>query len=262
MVALRWPKDFRNVQNLSFCYICGVQFENDDETDRDHVPPKNAFHPRDRNPPLILKTHKSCNERFSVVDKKIGQMIALRRGEKPKATRDKALKFVKYPQIGMTGLVNLNIDDAIWRWLAGFHAALYRETMIGARGSIQTPFPKGQTDRGQVVFEPLHPQHAVIVSTIKRNRAHDNLDRLISNNGQLVYECVWAQFDEETRWFCMFGLDFYDWKDLGGHTKEIPSRGCAGYYTLPSYLAPENASRDRAETIITHNYDALDPFAP
>src|SRR5580692_7896942 len=43
VVALRWQKDFRNVQTLSFCYICGVQFENDDETDGDHVPPKNAF---------------------------------------------------------------------------------------------------------------------------------------------------------------------------------------------------------------------------
>jgi hypothetical protein len=60
----------------------------------------------------------------------------------------------------------------------------------------------------------------------------------------------------------MFALDIYDWKDLGAHAKNIPARGCAGFYMLPSGLAPENATRDHARTIIIPNYDVLDPFAP
>ena len=226
------------------------------------MPPKTVFSPRDRQPPLKLKTHKSCNESLSVDDNKIGQVIALRRGEKPKSKKNKALKFIRHTQLGIASLVNLNIERAIWRWIAGFHAALYREPIIGARVSIQTPFPKGEMNRGQVIFEPVHPQHSMFVSHIKRNRIDDNLDRLTSNNGKLVYECVWGQFDEDTQWFCMFALDIYDWKDLSPHTEAIPARGCAGYYISPSGLVPENASRDRAETIIIPNYDILDPFAP
>jgi hypothetical protein len=141
MIVLRWPKDFRAVQDLPFCYLCGTEFMENHETDRDHVPPKNAFNPRDREPPLKLKTHKSCNGRFSIDDKKVGQLIALRRGERPTSARDKALRVAHYPHLDMVALENLNVDAAIWRWVAGFHAALYRHSLIGARGSIQTPFP-------------------------------------------------------------------------------------------------------------------------
>jgi hypothetical protein len=261
MVVLRWPRDFRAVQDLPFCYLCGTGFTEDHETDRDHVPPKSVFNPRDRAPPLKLKTHKSCNGRFSVDDKKVGQLIALRRGERPTSARDRALRIVHYPHLDMVALENLNVDAAIWRWVLGFHAALYRHSLIGERGSIQTPFPRGNKNDGRVTIEPILRQHLEFIASIKRNRAHNNLDRLISNNGKLIYECVWAQFDKQARWFCMFALDIYDWKDLGSHTADIPARGCTGFYVLRNGSAPETAARDHARTLITPNYDIFDPFA-
>jgi hypothetical protein len=262
MIILRWPKDFRAVQDLPFCYLCGTEFIENLETDRDHVPPKSVFNPRDRQPPLKLKTHKSCNGRFSIDDKKIGQLIALRRGERPTSARDNALRLVHYPHLDMVALENLNVDAAIWRWVAGFHAALYRNSLVGARGTIQTPFPRADKEYGRVTIERILRQNLEFIDNIKRNRAHNNLDRLVSNNRKLIYECVWSQFDKGTRWFCMFALDIYDWKDLGSHTTEIPARGCTGFYELPDGSAPESAARDHARTIITPNYDIFDPFAP
>lgn len=72
---LETQKDFRKVQRLPFCYLCGDSFLEDDITDGDHVPPKAAFNPRDREPAFKLETHKKCNASFSVDDKKVGQLI-------------------------------------------------------------------------------------------------------------------------------------------------------------------------------------------
>jgi hypothetical protein len=201
MTILRWAKDFQTVRNLPFWYLCGQAFMEGDETDGDHVPPKTTFNPRDRDPPLKLKTHKICNGRQSVDDKKVGQLLALRHGEKPNSARDHALQFVDYPHLGMVALENLAVDSAIWRWIAGFHAALYRQPMTGARGSIQTPFPRADKNEGRVVLRPLLPQNIEFVDNIKINRAHGNLDAIVSNNGKVVYECVWCLFDESDRWF-------------------------------------------------------------
>jgi hypothetical protein len=113
-----------------------------------------------------------------------------------------------------------------------------------------------------VSLRPLLPQNLKFVDNIKRNRAHGNLDGIASNSGKLVYDCVWCQFDKDDRWFCMFALDIYDWKDLGSHTEEIPGRGCVGFYVLPDGSIPELAARDHPRTVIIPNYDVYDPFAP
>src|ERR1700688_4999140 len=94
MPILETLKDFQRVRRLPFCYLCGDSFLEDDVTDGDHVPPKTAFNARDREPALKLETHKQCNASLSVEDKKVGQLIALRRREKAPPSRDQALKFV------------------------------------------------------------------------------------------------------------------------------------------------------------------------
>jgi hypothetical protein len=42
---------------------------------------------------------------------------------------------------------------------------------------------------------------------IKLNRAFRNLDRIASNRGKLIYECVWAQTNGVGPWLCIFALD-------------------------------------------------------
>ena len=113
-----------------------------------------------------------------------------------------------------------------------------------------------------MVLRQLLPQHLAFVENIKRNRVYNNLYSIVSNNGNMNYECVWCKSTNGTRWFCMFALDIYDWKKLGGRTARLPARGCAGCYELRDGSTPENATCDNAQTLIIPNYDVLDPFSP
>lgn len=227
--------------------------------DGDHVPPKAAFNSRDRQPTLKLQTHKACNASFSVEDKKVAQLIAMRRWQGPSSQRDAALKFAVYPGFG-AGVMNLDVDQAVWRWIRGFHAALYQRPLLTDHRSIVTPFPRADMSSGLPKVRPLRPQHALAVRVLKYNRITANLDTVVANNRQLRYECVWAEDDDGGRWFCMFGLDIYDWKDLGSHTAEIPARGCAGMYALADFSVPAGATVAKDPAIEIPNLDALDPF--
>jgi hypothetical protein len=154
----------------------------------------------------------------------------------------------------------LDVDRAVWRWIAGFHAALYRESGVGMRGSLVTPFPKARLVNGRAVLEPLRVrQHQIIVETIVSNRIRDNFDRIACNNGKLIYECVWQQADNGGPWMCFFALDIYDWKDLG-RTEVLPPRGCAGFYVTPTRTVPGNATKGVKSSIIIPVRDRLDPF--
>jgi hypothetical protein len=154
MINLRRPQDFQGVRGLLFCYLCGRDFVSGDETNSDHVPPTSAFKPRDRTPPLKLKTHKNCHEAFNVSDWRLGQLIALRWGKAPRVIEKRALKF-RYARPNIVALENLDVDEAIWRWVLGFHAALYRRPLAFLEGAIETPFPRADKVDGKIVLRPL-----------------------------------------------------------------------------------------------------------
>jgi hypothetical protein len=81
----------------------------------------------------LLPTHKACNKSYELLDEKIGQLIALRYGKVPADPQHHRLKFTISPQADQGAMVNLDIDAAVWRWIAGFHAALYRESGVGRK---------------------------------------------------------------------------------------------------------------------------------
>jgi hypothetical protein len=257
MVSLTTQKEFRELQTLPFCYLCGKSFVVDDEKDRDHVPPQSAIAKCDREP-LLLPTHVRCNGSHHLIDEKIGQLIALRRGEAPRKDV-RRLHVALSPDATQGAVTNLNIDQAVWRWIAGFHAALYRSPPIGIKGSLVTPLPRAQNLSGRFVMDSLKPQHQLFVRTIKENRARNNLDRISCNKGKVLYECVWCQADKGGLWFCMYALDIYDWKDLG-RTGIVPARGCAGFYIMQSGDAPINAAKSITSRVIIPIADPLDPF--
>lgn len=260
MVSLLRQSDFRGVRKLPFCYLCGRDFAADDSLNRDHVPPECIFAPPDREP-LLLPVHTACNKSYELLDEKIGQLIALRYGKVPVNPKYRRLKFAVSPQLDLGAVTNLDIDGAVWRWIAGFHAALYREPGVGIRGSLITPFPKARIVDGRAVLDPLRVQHPLFVDTIKSNRARDNLDRISCNKGRLTYECVWRQADNDGPWMCVFAMDIYDWKDLG-RTPGVPARGCAGFYIMPAQTVPAIAAKAIKSSIIIPNSDRLDAFAP
>jgi hypothetical protein len=148
MVSLLRQSDFRSVQDLPFCYLCGQTFVAGDSQNRDHVRPECIFARLDREP-LWLPAHTACNKSYGVVDEKIGQLIALRYGKVARERKNRKLRFALSPQGVLGAVVNLDIDAAVLRWIAGFHAAFYRESGVGIRGSLVTPFPRARLANGQ-----------------------------------------------------------------------------------------------------------------
>ena len=74
-MEIKTHKELQEIQKLPFCYLCGHNFNNDDEKTRDHVPPKAIFLSSDHKNPLILPAHGTCNEKESKADEIIGQII-------------------------------------------------------------------------------------------------------------------------------------------------------------------------------------------
>jgi hypothetical protein len=231
-------------------------------TNRDHVPPRKLFADTDRQPALILKSHKACNSAQGDLDNKIGQLLKLKRGKVPSDPKDRILEFVLFPHQATSAVKNVPIDEAVWRWIRGFHAALYLQPFTDNRfGALVTPFPRAQQSGNDVRIEGIKPQHLKLVEVIKANRARNNLDRICSNNGKLIYECVWIQMQAEgsNPWGCAFALNLYDWKDLGT-AAPLAGRGCAGFYLLPTGDRPTTATPEIHSRIQLPNYEPLDPF--
>jgi hypothetical protein len=259
MIRLSRQQDLRAVQTLPFCYSCGKPFAADDVRDSDHIPAKALFAKADRDP-LIMPSHVACNRAHTKEDEKIGQLVSLIHGRVPSNPGNRRLRIVKSNVAGMGGIDNLDIHAEIWRWVSGFHAALYREPFKSERRSIISPFPKANLVNGKYVFEPILPQHFLFVERIKTSRALKNVDAIVCNKGRLKYECVWGQSDHAGPWLCFFALDIYGWKDLGS-TPMAPARGCSGSYVTTTGAAPLGAAIVRESPFILPNHDPLDPFA-
>jgi hypothetical protein len=274
VIVIETQRHFREVANLPFCYWCGRDFLPQDQANRDHVPPINAFDVHDRTPPLILKTHVCCNSAHKTTDELIGQLVALQRKYVTPDPKNRRLKMEVYPGQPFGAVTNANIIEAVWRYIRGFHAALYQKPLLGApKGTTTTPFTRGRIVGGELVLEgPKQEQHFAIVQTIKNQRMIGNIDRIVSNNGKLTYECVWVWADDVNavmsgqhqmmrRRACFFALDIYGWKELGD-VEQFPARGCAGAYFLPSGHAPVGASLRIESATVAANQDPWDPFGP
>ena len=259
MISLHYPKHFQAVQRLPFCYLCGQAFQPGDQTNRDHVPPKAVFAKVHR-VPLVLRTHVMCNGDHKLTDEKMGQLVGLRRGVVPS---DPSNRRLQVQQLGprTAAITNLDVHGAVWRWVRGFHAALYQEPVPeSCQRAIELPFQRARkAGQGYEVVPLREKQHVAFVKAIKTNRAKQNVDRVRSNADMLAYECVWAQNDGGGgEWGCIFALDVYDWKDLGD--PKLGQRGCAGVYTLPDGHVPPSAARLQTSSILIPNVDPLDPF--
>jgi hypothetical protein len=264
--SITTPKQLQRAFKLGFCYLCGQPFAPGDRLNRDHVPPSACFAVKDRAVPLVLPTHLDCNAARGVGDERIGQLVSLKhRGMPPK---DKFRLNVSTVwdagrQKHQTVVSNIDIRGEVERWLRGFHAALYGQPLPSdAMFAIETPFPRvvPTRDGAVAVADPFRErQHLLFVRTIKDNRAARNVDRIATNNGKLLYECVWDQANNGS-WMCIFGFDLYQWKDLG-NVHDFRARGCAGCYQHPSGEVPPLATKAMRLLVELPNADPLDPFA-
>lgn len=267
-MIIQTPRNFQDVASLPFCYWCGRLFLPHDAMNGDHVPPKNAFDIPDRTPPLKLKTHITCNSAHKITDELIGQLVGLQRNYVTPDPKHRRLKMEVYSGQSFGAVTNVNVIEAVWRYIRGFHAALYREPLSGKpEGTMTTPFTRAWIEDDELVLEgPKKDQHFAIVQALKNQRALGNVDRIVSNNGKLTYECVWVWAVDRNgpmikRRACFFALDIYSWKQLGD-VGQFPARGCAGAYFLPDGHAPARASLYSEAAPVASNEDPWDPFGP
>ena len=220
---------------------------------------KSIFLIQDRTPPLILNAHNKCNGEQSYADNEIGQLINILHDKIP-AKKNKILKFGLHKRDDgkIVGLLMLNLEEIIFRWIRGFHTALYHEYLpIPILKAVHTPINSAIIKGEEIVGEPIQEQQLFFVDVIKKNRLVGNLDRIICNYGKCRYECVWIKAIDG-RWSCIFGLKVYDWEQLGDGDN-FPLRGCVGYY-CPVSGVPKNASKGIEIESTFENQDKLDPF--
>lgn len=220
-----------------------------------------------------MKTHEACNSTHKTTDELIGQLVALQRNYVTPDLANRRLNMEVYPNQEFGAVTNVNVVEAVWRYIRGFHAALYRTPLFLGDRMITTPFTRGQIIDGELVLEgPKKEQHFKIVQAIKNQRAVENVDLIISNNGKVRYECVWVYADDRTtvesgqrqttpRRACFFALDIYNWRQLGD-VGVFPARGCAGAYYTSDGQAPIGASLYMKSAQSVDNQDLRDPFGP
>jgi hypothetical protein len=190
MPILDTQSSVKRARELPFCYFCGKPFTEEDSNHPDHIPPESIFNPVDRNFPLKVASHFKCNNSQSKDDEVISQLIMVVHGKLPKPENTR-LKYRAY-QIENTnevlfGFLNLNLPAQIWRWVRGFHAALYEEFLPEDTGkAIHPPFPHGKTDKKGFNIDKILPQHRWFVEIIKKNHNINYTDKIECNNKNLL----------------------------------------------------------------------------
>ncbi len=260
MVEIFKHAQLQKLGSLTFCYLCGEDLppNGDPGRNRDHVPPTKIFKPEDRGNPLILPTHTSCNHGESSLDEQIVHLIGILHGRAfdPRELRLKIAE-IEDPR-GKVGLVYIEFERLIWRWVRAFYTALYREYLpLDTPRHIQPPMTPGRPSRDGLESAPVLQQQYDYVEIIERNRALGKLDRVVTRAGKCIYECVWVEVEGvPERHACIFALRIYDWSSLGV-TDRTGRRGCTGSYGLTHLPSGAPVEVPDPERIVT---GSLDPF--
>lgn len=137
VIRLSTTNDFHRLKTLTFCYLCGQPFDDETAKDKDHVPPRACFSSKDRDQPVILPTHQTCNNACNLTDDQMGQLVSLLHGKRP-APRNRQVGMSALPlensRMGVVAVTNIDLPAAMWRWIRAFYAALYRH-LLPADGS-------------------------------------------------------------------------------------------------------------------------------
>jgi hypothetical protein len=266
-ISIRTQGDLRPLQRLPFCYLCGLPIGTkggDPTWTREHVPPNSLFLPADRTPPLVLPAHRTCNGNQSGADEVMGELVELLHGRTRPPDR-RRVRLSAPPELppGL-GAVSDDLKGFIWRWVRGFHSALYRSFLPEAAPRVvMGPIMAGVIKDGKpfAVDDPEMFKRAV--DTVKNNAAGGNVDFVVTRNGKCVYECVWDDAVERSSMqpvpICLFRLRVYDWERLSRGT---PAKftGCAGSYGIE--VVPPGVARATPIVISGTNYQPLSAFEP
>jgi len=261
-MRLEFQRDFRQMQRLAFCYLCAKTFANaSDVLSRDHVPNTALFAISDREPALILPTHSRCNHDRSAEDELITQLVGVLRGRRMvKRARRPTIVGGTFPDGSKgVGALGVPLRQMIFRWVTGFHAALYGEPLGPSGHMTFLPLPEGRVEGNRVDAVAVPDAVREFVLALRRNRMTGTLDQILCRNGKCRYECVWDQADDGRR-ICIWALNLYDWKNLGD-TLHFEPRGCVGAYYPENGRIPSSATLATRLHVDVPTTNSLDPFA-
>lgn len=157
-----------------------------------------------------------------------------------------------------------DLKGFIWRWVRGFHSALYRSFLPETSPRVvMGPVMAGVIKDGKpfAVDDPEMFKRAV--ATLKNSAAGGRVDSVSTRNGKCIYECVWDDAVDRTSGravpICLFRLRVYDWERLSRGTP-LKFSGCAGSYRVEP--APAGAVKATSIMISGTNYRPLSAFEP
>ena len=148
----------------------------------------------------------------------------------------------------------------ISRVLRGCHAALYDDFLPEKTPNlILMPLPEFDPQAGDISQSTFFPQHEMLCKLLKDNRKIENVDRIHVYNGKFRFEVVWATTDDGCTNFAAFGIDIYNWHQLGDRVLGRP-QGCVGTYRIDGNAIPDGASIVTRMELPFHYGEPLNPF--
>ncbi len=128
MIEVSTQMELRKRQSLDFCYLCGKSLLDVPKKARnmDHVPPSAVFLTSDRNPPLKLPTHCTCNNSQSRQDETIKQLVMMLH-DRPHDQNLLPMDIICPEGDPLTPALATTLDfrPIILRWVRGGVSALY-----------------------------------------------------------------------------------------------------------------------------------------
>jgi hypothetical protein len=266
-ISITRQPDVRRHLKHPFCYFCGREFEAADAqvTNHDHVPPEKLIVVDDRsNFPLKMKVHLACHKPYSTEDERIIQIIRAGRGEHPKPGQDRTgVEFLQLRDGRMIPYIrnqHLDLNKAFFRYVRGFHAALYDQFLpLNTDRAVHLPMVEFSLDdqEHQIrLFTDREIQHATLGGMFKLSLDDGaEMDAVVTYNGAMIYECMW-RLDPEDRAECIFCLRLYDLTDLGP-VDLLPRRALLGLYRPVAGIPPKAAHTVPHRTFMP----CFDPYA-
>lgn len=217
-------KELRAHGKPAFCYLCGLKLTGLDE-DRDHCPPKGLFFKEDREDfPVILPTHKACNNGWKESDEIVAivtdALHERRKSSDTGITRKIEAYSVPFNKGEAIGVTNVPLLPMAKRVLRGMHALLYRSFLPGGiRETMHVPLPTADISTGQYI-QPLDQAFAFGLA-IRKALLTGSADTLTAYNGDFRYACVWSHLNSGEP-FCIFAFDIYAFHCLSPNVENFP----------------------------------------
>ncbi|WP_408951604.1 hypothetical protein [Lysobacter sp. Hz 25] len=243
-----------------FCYLCGESLSDGRSVDRDHCPPKGFFAPVDRtNFPIILPTHKACNNKWHGADELIGiitdALHTKKKSSDPSVTKKLDACLLPFKGGQAAAVTNVPLGPSTARIVRGMHALLYNEFLpLDTPSKFHVPLPEADVATG-TLRQPLDQTFA-FGSAIRKAIITGSTDMVRAYSGNFRYACTWERF-ENGKPFCIVAFDIYSFHVLSPKIDNFP-KCFIGMYIPVS--APKTASWASQLEIKVSRGEMLDPL--